>query len=86
MKNAQSLYKLSRRNTVGMLTVGVQNTWQVIETTFLHCERKEMDQSPSEMIIQPKSLEKAESELGTRIKRHKIFYWCYDGKNLYGQG
>jgi hypothetical protein len=34
-----------------------------------------MDQSPSEMIIQPKSLEKAQSELGTRIKRHKMFYW-----------
>jgi hypothetical protein len=30
-----------------------------------------MDQSPSEMIIQPKSLEKAQSELGTRIKSTK---------------
>jgi hypothetical protein len=59
MKNAQSLYKLRRRNMVGMLTVGVQNTWQVIETNLLHCERKEMDQSPLEMIIQSKSLEKA---------------------------
>jgi hypothetical protein len=29
----------------------------------------------SKMIIQPKSLEKAQSELGTRIKRHKMFYW-----------
>jgi hypothetical protein len=26
MKNAQSLYKLNRRNVVGMLTVDVQNT------------------------------------------------------------
>jgi hypothetical protein len=35
---------------------------------------KEMDQSPSEMMIQPKSLEKAQSELGTRMKRKKMFY------------
>jgi hypothetical protein len=41
---------------------------------FLHYERKEMDQSPSEMMIQPKSLEKAQSELGTRMKRQKMFY------------
>jgi hypothetical protein len=47
----------------------------VIETNFLHCKRKEMDQSPSKMIIQPKSLEKAQSELGTRMKRNKMFYW-----------
>jgi hypothetical protein len=57
-----------------MLTVDVQNTLQVIETSFLHYERKEMDQSPSEMMIQPKSLEKAQSELGTRMKRQKMFY------------
>jgi hypothetical protein len=38
--------------------------------------RKERNGSVSfEMIIQPKSLEKAQSELGTRIKRHKMFYW-----------
>ena len=59
MKNAQSLYKINRRNVVGMLTVDVQNTWQVKETSFLHYERKEMDQSPSEMTIQQKS------EIGT---------------------
>jgi hypothetical protein len=35
---------------------------------------KEMDQSPSKMIIQPKSLDKAQYELGTRIKMHKMFY------------
>jgi hypothetical protein len=69
MKNAQSIYKISRRNAVGMLIVGPQNTWQVIEISFLHYERKEMDQSPSEMKIHPKSLENAQSELGTRIKR-----------------
>jgi uncharacterized membrane protein len=34
MKNAHFLYKLSRRNMVGMLTVGVQNIWQVIDTCF----------------------------------------------------
>jgi hypothetical protein len=28
-----------------------------------------MDQSPSKMMIQPKSLEKAQSELGTRMNR-----------------
>ena len=28
-----------------------------------------MDQSPSKMMIHPKSLEKAQYELGTRIKR-----------------
>jgi hypothetical protein len=33
-----------------------------------------MDQSPSEMIIQPKSLDKAQSELGRRMKRNKMFY------------
>jgi hypothetical protein len=49
----------------------VQNTWQVIETSFLHYERKEMDESPLEMMIHPKSLEKAQSELGTRMKRKK---------------
>jgi hypothetical protein len=59
---------------VGMLTVDVQNTLQVIETSFLHYERKEMDQSPLEMMIHPKSLEKAQSELGTRTKRQKMFY------------
>jgi hypothetical protein len=59
---------------VGMLTVDVQNTWQVIETTFLHYERKEMDRSPLEMMIHPKSLENAQSELGTRIKKQKMFY------------
>jgi hypothetical protein len=74
MKNAQSLYKINRRNVVGMLTVDVQNTCQGIETSFFHYERKEMDQSPSEMMIQPKSLEKAQSELGTRMKRQKMFY------------
>jgi hypothetical protein len=41
---------------------------------FLHYERKEMDQSPLEMMIHPKSLEKAQSELGTRMKRQKMFY------------
>jgi hypothetical protein len=45
------------------------------KTNFLHYEKKKMDQSPSEMIIHPKSLEKAQSELGTRMKRHKMFYW-----------
>jgi hypothetical protein len=40
-----------------------QNTWQVIETSFLHYERKEMDESPSEMMIQPKSFENEQSEL-----------------------
>jgi hypothetical protein len=74
MKNAHSLYKLSKRNVVGMLIVGVQNAWQVIEIGFLHYERKEMDQSPSEMMIQPKALEKAQSKLGTRIQRKKMFY------------
>jgi hypothetical protein len=29
----------------------------------------------SKMIIHPKSLEKTQSELGTRMKRHKMFYW-----------
>jgi hypothetical protein len=33
-----------------------------------------MDQSPSEMMIKIKSLEKAQSELGTRIPRKKMFY------------
>jgi hypothetical protein len=47
----------------------------VIKTNLLHYEKKKMDQSPSEMIIHPKSLEKAQSELGTRMKRSKIFYW-----------
>jgi hypothetical protein len=75
MKNAQSLYKISRRNMIGMLTVDVQNTRHVIKTNFLHYENKKMDQSLSEMIIHPKSLEKAQSELGTRMKRHKMFYW-----------
>jgi hypothetical protein len=46
----------------------------VIETGFLHYERKEIDQSPLEMMIHPKSLEKAQSELGTRMKRQKIFF------------
>ena len=41
---------------------------------FLTLERKEMDQSPSKKMIQPKSLEKAQSELGTRMKRQKMFY------------
>jgi hypothetical protein len=37
--------------------------------------RKERDgQSPSEMMIHPKSLEKAQSEMGTRMKRQKMFY------------
>jgi hypothetical protein len=37
--------------------------------------RKERDGSVSfEMMIQPKSLEKAQSELGTRMKRQKMFY------------
>jgi hypothetical protein len=74
MKNAQSLYKINRRNMVGMLTVDVQNTLQVIETSFLHYERKDMEQSPLEMMIHPKSLEKAQSKLGTRMKRHKMLY------------
>jgi hypothetical protein len=74
MKNAHSLYRLSIINVVGMLTMGVQNTCQVIETCFLHYKRKQMDQSPSKMTIQPKSLEKAQSELGRRIQRHKMFY------------
>jgi hypothetical protein len=52
MKSAHSLYKIIiRRNVVGMLTMGVQNTWQVIETGFLQYERKEMDSSPLEMMI-----------------------------------
>jgi hypothetical protein len=42
---------------------------------FLTLRKKKMDQSPSEMIIHPKSLEKAQSELGTRMKSHKMFYW-----------
>jgi hypothetical protein len=42
---------------------------------FLTLRKEKMDQSPSEMIIHPKSLEKAQSELGTRMKRHKMFYW-----------
>jgi hypothetical protein len=37
-------------------------------------KEKKMDQSPK-MIIHPKSLEKAQSKLGTRMKRHKMFYW-----------
>ena len=36
-------------------------------------KEKKMDQSPSEMTIHPKSLEKAQSKLGTRMKRHKMF-------------
>jgi hypothetical protein len=64
MQNAHSLYKI-RRNVVGMLRVGVKNTRKVIETCLLHYKRKEMDQSPSEMMIHPKSLEKAQSKLGT---------------------
>jgi hypothetical protein len=32
-----------------------------------------MDQSTLEMTIHPKSLEKAQSELGTRMKRQKMF-------------
>jgi hypothetical protein len=35
---------------------------------FLTLRTKKMDQSPSEMIIHPKSLEKVQSELGTRMK------------------
>ena len=69
MKNAQSFYKLNRRNVVGMLTVDVQNTWKGIETSFLHYERKEMDRSPLEMMIHPKSLEKAQSELGKKNEK-----------------
>jgi hypothetical protein len=70
MKNAQSLYKLNKRNVVGMLIVDiVQNTWQVTGEILLHYERKEMDQSPSEMMIKTKSLEKGQSELGKRMKR-----------------
>jgi hypothetical protein len=42
---------------------------------FLTLRKEKMDQSPSEMIIHPKSLEKAQSKLGTRMKRHKMFYW-----------
>jgi predicted transcriptional regulator len=61
MKNAHLVYKLSRRNTVGMLKMAVQNTLQVIEIVFLHYERKDIDQSPLEMMIQLKSLEKAQS-------------------------
>jgi hypothetical protein len=34
-----------------------------------------MDQCPSEMMIKLKSLEKAQSEFGTRIQRHKMFYY-----------
>jgi hypothetical protein len=44
------------------------------EIGFLHYKRKEMDQYPSEMMIQPKSLEKTQPELGTRIQRQKMFY------------
>jgi hypothetical protein len=37
--------------------------------------REERDGSfPLEMMIHPKSLEKAQSELGTRMKRQKMFY------------
>jgi hypothetical protein len=37
--------------------------------------RKERDGSVSlEMMIHPKSLENAQSELGTRMKRQKMFY------------
>jgi hypothetical protein len=46
----------------------------MIEASFSHYERKEMDQYPLEMMIHPKSLEKAQSELGTRMKRQKMFY------------
>jgi hypothetical protein len=70
MNNSHLLYiNLIRKTLVGMLTVGVQNTLHVIEIDFLHYERKEMDQSPLEIIIQPKSLEKAQSEWGTRMQR-----------------
>ena len=38
--------------------------------------RKERNGSVSfEMIIQPKSLDKEQSELGKGIKRHKMFCW-----------
>jgi hypothetical protein len=42
---------------------------------FITLRKEKMDQSPSEMIIHPKSLEKAQFELGTIMKRHKMFYW-----------
>jgi hypothetical protein len=66
MKNAKSLYKLSKRNMVGMLKVDVQISYIT--------KKKKMDQSPSEMIIHPKSLEKTQFKLGTKMKRHKMFY------------
>jgi hypothetical protein len=40
-----------------------------------------MDQFSSEMIIHPKSLEKAQSELGTRMKRHKNVLLVEDMKH-----
>jgi hypothetical protein len=33
-----------------------------------------MDQAPLEMMIHPKTLEKEQSELGTLMKRQKMFY------------
>jgi hypothetical protein len=40
-----------------------------------------MDQSPLEMMIQLKSLEKEQSELGTRIQRKKIYILVEDMKH-----
>jgi hypothetical protein len=42
---------------------------------FITLQKEKKKRSPSEMIIHRKSLEKAQSKLGTRMKRHKMFYW-----------
>ena len=44
-------------------------------------ERKEMDQSPLEIKIHPKSLEKAQFEFGTRMKMQKNVLLVKDMKH-----
>jgi hypothetical protein len=74
MKNAHSLYKLSRRNSGWYVDSGCSKHMTGDRDRFLTL-RKERDGSVSfEMMIQLKSLEKAQSELGTRIQRQKMFY------------
>jgi len=95
MKNAHSLYKLSRRNVDGKLTVVVQNTRQVIKMGFLHKERKQMDQSPLKMMFQLKSLEKTDrignkntkTENGLLVEDMKhnllsVIQLCYQGHKI----
>jgi hypothetical protein len=48
---------------------------KVTKDKFLTLRKEKNGSVSSEMIIHPKSLEKAQSELGTRMKRHKMFYW-----------